>query len=348
MLRILVDITHPAYVHLYKNIIRILKSQGHHVVVTAAQHEDTLKLLRSYNLEHLVLGRKGHNIKTKLLYQQLLTLRLWLLARKSDIDLALGGSTTVAQGTFFTRARSIIFTDDDGDIVPLFAKSTYPFASKVVHPRCIRDRLSKRKQVLVDSFKELAYLHPNNFQPDNSIFNLLGLETGQRFFVVRFSALKAHHDLFARGIKDKVQLIRYLENFGRVFVSSESELEGDLKKNQIELPIEMVHSLLHFASLYIGDSQTMAAEAAVLGTPSIRCNTFVGKLSYLEELENEYNLTIGVRPESFVSVFPIIESYMREPNIKNIWAERRNRLLKDKIDFTEWFVNYINSMEWIN
>jgi predicted glycosyltransferase len=33
--------------------------------------------------------------------------------------------------------------------------------------------------------------------------------------------------------------------------------------------------------LYIGDSQTMAAEAAVLGIPSIRFNSFVGKLVYL-------------------------------------------------------------------
>ena len=34
-------------------------------------------------------------------------------------------------------------------------------------------------------------------------------------------------------------------------------------------PSDMHHALA-FASLYIGDTQTMAAEAAVLGTPSIR------------------------------------------------------------------------------
>ena len=33
-----------------------------------------------------------------------------------------------------------------------------------------------------------------------------------------------------------------------------------------------------FASLYIGDSQTMAAEAGVLGVPFVRFNDFVGRL----------------------------------------------------------------------
>ncbi len=36
----------------------------------------------------------------------------------------------------------------------------------------------------------------------------------------------------------------------------------------------------------------MIAEAAVLGTPSIRFNDFVGKLGYLEDLEHKYGLTI--------------------------------------------------------
>ena len=40
-----------------------------------------------------------------------------------------------------------------------------------------------------------------------------------------------------------------------------------------------------FASLYIGDSQTMAAEAGVLGVPFVRFNDFVGRIGYLRELE---------------------------------------------------------------
>lgn len=55
-----------------------------------------------------------------------------------------------------------------------------------------------------------------------------------------------------------------------------------------------IHHAMAFAKMYIGDSQTMAAEAAVLGTPSIRFNDFVGEIGYLEELENTYQLTFGI------------------------------------------------------
>ena len=38
-----------------------------------------------------------------------------------------------------------------------------------------------------------------------------------------------------------------------------------------------MHHVMAFASLYIGDSQTMAAEAGVLGVPFVRFNDFVGR-----------------------------------------------------------------------
>lgn len=49
-----------------------------------------------------------------------------------------------------------------------------------------------------------------------------------------------------------------------------------------------------FASLYIGDSQTMAAEAGVLGVPFVRFNDFVGRIGSLRELEDVYELGYGI------------------------------------------------------
>ena len=51
---------------------------------------------------------------------------------------------------------------------------------------------------------------------------------------------------------------------------------------------------MSFAKIYFGDSQTMAAESGVLGVPFIRFNDFVGKISYLDELENNYKLGFGI------------------------------------------------------
>jgi len=58
------------------------------------------------------------------------------------------------------------------------------------------------------------------------------------------------------------------------------------------LPVEAIHDLLAFADCYVGDSQTMATEAAVLGTPAVRTSAFVGDddMSNFRELETEYGL----------------------------------------------------------
>lgn len=55
-----------------------------------------------------------------------------------------------------------------------------------------------------------------------------------------------------------------------------------------------MHHVMAFASLYIGDSQTMAAEAGVLGVPFVRFSDFVGRIWYLRELEDKYELGYGI------------------------------------------------------
>jgi len=95
---------------------------------------------------------------------------------------------------------------------------------------------------------------------------------------------------------------------------------------------------MYFATMYIGDSQTMAAEAAVLGTPSLRFNDFVGKLSYLEELEHTYGLTYGIKTDQPQKLLDKIEELLANPNLKEEWQEKRKKMLADKIDVTSFMV----------
>ena len=127
MLNILFDLTHPAYIHLYKNIIHRLKSQGHCVILTTQNNKDILELLNLYNFSFHVLGNKSDGLAKKIVNQQLFNIKLYLIIKKKKIDIAIGGSTTVAQGAYFTKARSMVFTDDDGDIVPFFFQKHISF-----------------------------------------------------------------------------------------------------------------------------------------------------------------------------------------------------------------------------
>jgi predicted glycosyltransferase len=92
-----------------------------------------------------------------------------------------------------------------------------------------------------------------------------------------------------------------------------------------------------FSDMYIGDSQTMAAEAAVLGVPSIRFNDFVGELSYLEELEHKYGLTKGIKTSDSATLIAVIKNWVGDEGLKSSFAERRSKMLENTIDVTrEW------------
>ena len=120
---------------------------------------------------------------------------------------------------------------------------------------------------------------------------------------------------------------------------------------QLRVPQDKVHSLLYYATMFVGDSQTMTSEAAVLGTPSIRCNTFVGRIHYLEEEEHRYHLTYGFRPENSETMFARVNELlaMGTAALKAEWAKRRAVLLSEKIDYTAfltWFIeNYPQSVD---
>ena len=127
--------------------------------------------------------------------------------------------------------------------------------------------------------------------------------------------------------------------------------------------------MMAFASLYIGDSQTMAAEAGVLGAPFVRFNDFVGRIGYLRELEDVYELGYGIhvsvlpadspirRTDGSVQPSGVVELYKRVETLVNmhaderrvLWSARRNQMLSDKVDcarFLTWFIeNYPQSAE---
>ena len=124
-----------------------------------------------------------------------------------------------------------------------------------------------------------------------------------------------------------------------------------------------------FASLYIGDSQTMAAEAGVLGVPFVRFNDFVGRIGYLRELEDIYELGYGIhatplaadspirradglaQPSGVEALYERVEQLVATPaeERKATFQSRREKMLAEKIDcakFLTWFIeNYPQSAE---
>jgi predicted glycosyltransferase len=85
----------------------------------------------------------------------------------------------------------------------------------------------------------------------------------------------------------------------------------------------------------------MTAEAAVLGTPAIRFNDFVGELAYLEELEHKYQLTLGIKADNPQKLIEVTRVLVNTDNLKQVWQEKRTNMLKQSIDFSEFMISLL-------
>ncbi|MBR1807904.1 MAG: DUF354 domain-containing protein [Paludibacteraceae bacterium] len=345
-MNVLFDIGHPAHVHLLRNTYRNLVNDGHRVYVTVKDIPSAIQLLELYGIPYIKEGSKHDSLLLKALDQLRYNARLWWLVVSKHIDIGIHG-ITVAHISRLSRMHSILPDDDDDAVEPLFAKYAHPFADVILSP--IGTPRKSRKTIYVPAYHELAYLHPDNFVPDESVLKEAGVTKGERYFILRFNAFKAHHDVGVVGLttENKRKLVDYLSTKGRVFITTERNIDEEFKKYQLKVSPEKAHSLIYYATMLIGDSQTMTSEAAVLGTPAIRCNTFVGRIHYLEEEEHKYQLTYGFLPEQTEQMFDKIDELLSMPNLKAEWQRRRERMLADKIDYAKfltWFIeNYPDS-----
>lgn len=353
-MNILIDIGHPAHVHLFRNLYAALKERGHTLTVTVRDLPSATALLHSYNIPFITLGARAATIAGKGLGQLRSGGRLAALGYRRRIDIAIGSSISIAHASRISAFRSLVFDDDDDAVQPLMARYGHPFAHALLSPSALRTHRRRRTTLFYDGYHELAYLHPSRFSPDPSVPAGAGLRPGDTWFIMRFNAFRAHHDRGEHGLTtgQKVTLARYLSERGRVFVTTEEEPGSELAQYHIPVPSHQVHSLMAGATMLIGDSQTMTSEAAVLGVPALRCNTFAGRIAYLGELEERYGLTYGFRPDEFDRLFNTMKELLAMPSLKEEWQARRRRMLADKIDVTAfmlWFVeNYPASVKIMN
>lgn len=337
------DIGHPAHVHFFKNLIREMESRGHKTLVTARDKDVVISLLEAYGIKYSIFGKIGGGKLSLIREWAGRDWAIYKIARNFRPDILTGiGNPCVAHIAKLTGAISVIF--NDSELGGLGNWVTHPFASVICTPSCFTRDLGK-KQVRYDGYHELAYLHPDYFRPDPSVLKEVGLGEGERFFVVRFVAWGASHDIGQHGfdIVAKRRLVTELEKYARVLITSESPLPEELEKYRITVSPENIHNLLYYATLLIGDTQTMTTEAAVLGTPAIRYNSFVGPndMGNFIELENKYDLVYSFRdPDKAIQ--KAVE-LIQQPDLKEKWANKRQCLLADKIDVTGFMIDFIEN-----
>ena len=348
-MRILIDIGHPAHVHNYRNLGRNLESDGHLVFWTVKDIPIAKQLLDYYAFQYIVFPKKSDSVFGKIWMQLVYDMMMLIYCKRKKIDLVLGTSVTIAHISRISRVCSIVFDDDDDKVQPLVTKYVQPYADVLLSPDCLRDKRKRKDTLYYSGYHELAYLHPNRFKPDPLILTCAGLKSSESFFIMRFNVFKAHHDVGVLGLSldQKLKLVELLKPHGKILITTEREIEPELREYQLKISPEKIHSLMYYATMFLGDSQTMTSEAAVIGTPAVKCNSFAGRLSVPNELENKYQLCYSFVPEQFDLMLTKINELLNRPDLKMEWIIRKERMLKDKIDVTafwSWFVeNYPQS-----
>jgi uncharacterized protein len=345
----LFDIGHPGQVHLFRHTIAALKDNGHKVIVTVKEIPSAIVLLEKFNIDYISLGRKFDSILLKGFSQFRYNYRLFKIAQKEKIDIGIGSSITVAHVSRLHRMPSIVLDDDDPQAVKLFAKLAHPFAHTILSPAALAPFRTSKKDITYAGSHELFYLHPKYFKPDPLVLNEIGLGVDEPFFVLRFVAVKAYHDLGEEGltIRQKQLIIEKVKPYGKVFITSEKTIEAELEQYKLPVSPEKIHHLLYYAKMFIGDSQTMTSEAAILGTPALKCNSFAHRLSLPNLLEDKYDLCYAYCNNEFDQMISKIDQLLKNTNLKSEWQSRANKFIGESINptlFLVWFIeNYSQS-----
>jgi predicted glycosyltransferase len=123
-----------------------------------------------------------------------------------------------------------------------------------------------------------------------------------------------------------------------VLVSAEGHLPPDLHSFRLSGPVESIHHLLAFAQVVVGESATMASEAAVLGVPAVFIAT-TGR-GYTSDEERRYGLVRYFPETRLEEALEAIEELFASGSPRERGAISRQRLLAEKIDVTAWMTDY--------
>jgi uncharacterized protein len=330
---VFIGMNHPKHFWMFKEIIRVLDKK---CMVFVSSKDVLLSLLEVSNIDYILLGNNKKGIINKIFQSIFYTIKMIRYSLKYRPSLFIGQALPhFAYSSFIFRSSRFIILEDTEHVTQLH-KYVVPFCHKIYTPKRFPHKFGK-KQVSVDSFYELLYLHPNYYSADPKILKKYSILKHQRYAILRIVSWNAHHDVNMTGMSIEFvnKIITTLENKNiRPYITSEKELPAPLNKYLLNATSTDIHDLLFYSQIYIGEGATMAAEAALLGVPSIYVNEL--DTSFCKELEIDYNLINSFRNEN--GVLKAIINMINDAELKVKHRVLLKKLMKEKIDLNEFLM----------
>ncbi len=341
-MRILVEILHPAHVHFFRNAVRKWRERGDEVLVLSRDKDVAKQLLDAYGIPHISiskLGRHKWQLGVELLVRDGRMLK-HALRFSPDVLVGIMGVSIAPVGRLLRRPAVVFYDTENATITNRFV---YPLAHSVCTPQCYQG-VVRGRHVAYPSYHELAYLHPVHFTPDPGVVARAGVDPNSSYFLLRFVSWQASHDLGEQGLGRDLQkrLVALLQPHGRVLISSEQPLPDGFEPLRFSAPPEDMHHFIAHARMLIGESATMASEAAVLGVPAFYiADTGRG---YTDEQQDRYGLVHNYKRSQSDQALLEIQRLLAMPDLAAVSASLRRRLLQERIDTTDWMMRYVDSV----
>lgn len=337
-MKILIDIGHPAHIHYVRNAIEIWQKHGHDIVITARNKKIIQELLKFYHLSYIDRGKGKNSRLGKLFYMLYADLVLFKVSIKHKPDIYLSFSSPYAAQVATLLGKPHIAFNDTEHTDKIHSKFTYPYSKVIITPHSYQNDLGT-KQIRYRNINDGLYLHDNYFQPNPLIREELNIKEDEEYAILRFVSWNAHHDFGQSGLDldTKRKLIEVLQKRFKIFISSEEDLTEEFKPFQINIKPQNMHHALAYASLFVGESGTMASESAFLGTQAVYINS-LPLMCYLKE-EQEAGLLKHFK--SSKGVVEYVTNLIVDKNLKKKSIEKSKEMKDNFIDptkFLAWFI----------
>lgn len=106
-MKILIDINHPAHVHYFRNLIKLMEAEGHSFCVINRDSEMINQLLDHYGIEHIVRNKRPKRKGSLASLANLARMTFWCIGKSlsfhPDIYLGFASSACAITGWLFRK-----------------------------------------------------------------------------------------------------------------------------------------------------------------------------------------------------------------------------------------------------
>lgn len=338
-LRVLIDILHPAHVHVFKNLWTELVTAGDEVLITAREKDVTVELLEAYAIPHMTLSsqRFGRVGLARELVERTTSLRRVAKRFRPDVMLGVMGAAIAPVGRLMDIPTVVLY---DTEAAPS-NRWVFPMSTAVATPSAFKGTVRRSRHLTYNGYQELAYLHPSRFEPSATAVAQFGL--ANPYSLVRFVSWEASHDFghSAMTLDERLDVIKVLSEISTVWISSEGKLPSVLTDRRLDVPVHRIHDVLGCASLLVGDSGTMASEAALLGTPSIYISSL--RAGVIADQQEKLETLRQFEKSDPTLIRAAIDELTALPHLRLVTRKRVNEM----VDLTSWLRRLLKNSSWI-